>query len=252
MRGHLEFRPNPSSTADDPLHVWDVPNVEHRYVIGADVAEGLEHGDYSCAQVLDVQTGSQVAMWHGHIAPDEFADELSKMGRWYNQALIGVEANNHGLTTVTALRNLRYPAIYRDRTVDKITNRVGNRLGWYTSKTSKPLMVDDLAQALRSDELHVYDKRTIAELKTYVRDDRGRMHGSPHDDTVMALAIANQMRKFVFVPEYAQDTNDDYLSGNWWKRVARESDDPNPNWTIGGGNVRTGSRERPTGSFSVR
>lgn len=235
MRGTLEFRPNSSDTADDPLHVWAVPDPADRYVIGADVAEGLEHGDYSCAQVLSITRGSQVAMWHGHIPPDEFADELSKLGRWYGNALIGVEANNHGLTTVTALKNLRYPAIYRDRSVDQVTKKPKNRLGWYTSRTSKPLMIDELAMALKAGELGVYDKRTLAELKTYVRDERGQMHGSPHDDTVMALAIANQMRKFSFMPEYRPEP-DHYWTFDWFKRQAAEAS--KVEWHIGAGQVR--------------
>jgi hypothetical protein len=236
MIGTLDFRINLETDPHDPLRVWHYPNPEDRYVLGADVAEGLEHGDYSCAQVISIQTGIQVACWHGHIPADMFADEISKLGRWYNNALAGVEANNHGLTTLTALRNLNYRAIYRDRTVDRITNKAGVRLGWYTSKTSKPLMIDELGAALRNNELSILDAGTIAELKTYVRDERGNTHGSPHDDRVMALAIANQMRKFVFVPEYSQ-TEDDYHTGSWWKRQAREAAPP-PSWQIGSTNVR--------------
>lgn len=234
MRGTVEFRKSTVLNADDPLRVWHLPVVSHRYTIGADVAEGLEHGDYSCAQVLDVHTGDQAAVWHGHIAPDEFADELSKIGRFYGNALIGVEANNHGLTTVTALRNLRYPAIYRRRTVDRITNKAGQSLGWLTTKTSKPLMIDELAMAMKADELTLWDKGTLAELLTFVRNDRGQMQGSPHDDRVMALAIANQMRKFTFVPEYREAT-DDYLSMAWWKRQGADS---KPTAVLGGHNAR--------------
>lgn len=235
MRGTLEFRPNPSANADDPLRVWALPDPSDRYVIGADVAEGLDHGDYSCAQVLSITQGAQVAMWHGHIPPDEFADELSKLGRFYGNALIGVEANNHGLTTVTALRNLRYPAIYRRRTVDKISNKASNQLGWLTTRTSKPLMIDELAMALKAGELSVYDKRTLAELKTYVRDERGSMSGSPHDDTVMALAIANQMRKFSFMPEYRPEP-DSYWTFDWFRRQAEEAS--KVEWVIGTAQVR--------------
>jgi hypothetical protein len=46
------------------------------------------------------------------------------------------------------------------------------------------------------------DAETIAELKTFVRDGNGRMHGSPFDDRVMALAITAQMLKHAWLPEY--------------------------------------------------
>lgn len=234
MRGLLEFRPSNTANAQDPLRVWEKPNPAHRYVIGGDVAEGLDHGDYSCAQVLNVHTGGQDACWHGHIPADEFADVLADMGAWYGNALVGVESNNHGLTTVTALRNLRYPSIYRRRTVDRITNKAGQQLGWLTTKTSKPLMIDELAMAMKAEELEIRDKGTIAELLTFVRNDRGQMQGSPHDDRVMALAIANQMRKFTFAPEYHEKT-DDYLSINWWKRQGAQT---KPSMVLGGNNTR--------------
>ena len=53
------------------LIVWREPVPRHAYCVGVDTAEGLVHGDYSCAQVLDVRSGEQVAIWHGHIPPDD-------------------------------------------------------------------------------------------------------------------------------------------------------------------------------------
>jgi hypothetical protein len=42
-------------------------------------------------------------------------------------------------------------------------------------------------------------KSTIAELRTFIREQNGKMHGSPHDDRVMSLAIANQMLEVCLV-----------------------------------------------------
>ena len=44
------------------LTVWREPQGHVPYCIGVDTAEGLVHGDYSCAQVLEVRTGEQVAV----------------------------------------------------------------------------------------------------------------------------------------------------------------------------------------------
>lgn len=35
-----------------------------------------------------------------------------------------------------------------------------------------------------------------------MREGDGKMHGSPHDDRVIALAIANQMVKHAYSPQY--------------------------------------------------
>jgi|TARA_Y100000758_G_C15777589_1_gene322035 hypothetical protein len=80
-------------------------------------------------------------------------------------------------------------------------------------------MIDELSSALRNDEICLYDKHTIAELRTFVRNERGSMSGSPYDDRVMSLALANQMRKYAHAPEYVEK-EDDYWTVNWFARLA--------------------------------
>jgi hypothetical protein len=186
--------------------------------MGVDTAEGLGHGDYSVIQVLSVASGDQVGIWHGHIAPDLLAEEVDNLGRWYNNALCCVESNNHGLTTITELRHLGYPNLFRKRQLNSVNNRIGQEYGWKTTRTSKPLMIDDLSSALRNNELRIKDRHTIAELRTFVRNDKGSMGGSPYDDRVMALALANQMRKYAYEPEYAPTVND-YWTVDWFARL---------------------------------
>ena len=44
-------------------------------------------------------------MYHARVDADLFGtDVLFEMGIWYNTALVGVESNNHGLTTLNALQ----------------------------------------------------------------------------------------------------------------------------------------------------
>jgi len=205
------------------LTVWQEPERWSGYVLGVDTAEGLGHGDYSCVQVIDAKNGEQVAVWHGRIPPDELATEVYRIGLWYGNALCCVEANNHGLTTITQLRQLGYPNLYRRRSLNQTSQRVSQEFGWLTTRTSKPLMIDELAQALKNEELLLHDEYTFAELRTFTRNDRGQMSGSPHDDRVMSLALANQMRKHAFVPEYVQNV-DDTFTLDWWHRQIPKND----------------------------
>tara|TARA_B100000700_G_C14342042_1_gene533133 strand:- start:33 stop:332 length:300 start_codon:yes stop_codon:yes gene_type:complete len=78
-------------------------------------------------------------------------------------------------------------------------------------------MIDDLGMALKNEELVLHDEFTLQELRTFTRNERGTMSGSPHDDRVMALALANQMRKYAFIPEYVQEV-DDTWTFDWWRR----------------------------------
>ena len=217
--------------------VFDEPQSRHAYVMGVDTAEGLKHGDYSVIQVLDINTGEQAAIWHGHIAPDELAEEVHAVGLYYLDALCCVESNNHGLTTITELRHLGYPRLFRRRALNQVNNRVSQEYGWKTTRTSKPLMIDELGSALRNEELTLYDKHTVAELRTFVRNERGGMSGSPFDDRVMALALANQMRKYAHAPEYVEK-HDDYWTVDWFARLANSNRNEKDPFQIGANNIR--------------
>lgn len=46
------------------------------------------------------------------------------------------------------------------------------------------------------------------------------MGGSPHDDRVMAIALANQMRQYAFMPEFAPKM-DDYWTVDWFARMVK-------------------------------
>ena len=217
------------------LTVWRKPVAGSRYCLGVDTAEGLAHGDYSCVQVLDVRSGEQCATWHGHITPDEFAYEINMLGLWYRDALCCVESNNHGLTTIVQLRHLGYPNLFRKRSLNQATTKVSQEFGWKTTRTTKPLLIDDLGMALRAGELTIHDRYTLAEMRTYVRSDRGSMGGSPHDDRVMAIALANQMRQYAFMPEFAPKM-DDYWTVDWFARMVTPEE--NPDLRIGSHSVR--------------
>ena len=245
FRGDLSYvdglyRFPPSDTG--PMKVWEKPQPHAVYAIGADVAEGLEHGDYSSAHVIkitrhaeDVVRWQVVACWHGHVEPDIFADILNDIGRWYNEALIGVEANNHGNSTVTQLRRgHNYPRLYRERKVDHRRKQRTQRLGWWTDKKSKPIAIDDLRQSLR-ENLELHDMATLDELYTFVYDGKGGMEGSPHDDRVMSLAIATQMAPRVFHKDYKVEKVVGPNSIDWWVQKLEESQGllENPDFVIG-------------------
>jgi hypothetical protein len=230
----MEFRPSP----DGEFMVWAEPDVEGVYVVGADVAEGLSHGDYSSAHVIDARDHSVVAHWHGHIEPDLFGDLLAEIGWWYNGALIGVENNNHGLTTLKALQRYGYRNLYRTRRLQQRNPEATEILGWRTTAATKPLAIDELSAAIRDEDIVLTDALTIQELITFVRQANGRMNGSPHDDRVMSLAITWQMMKYVWLPEYRTEVVIPKYSLSWFERFIVNEDDGFARVPIGAHNVR--------------
>jgi hypothetical protein len=183
--------------SDGELRVWADPKPGVRYAIGADVAEGLETGDYSCAIVRELPMGEQCAEWHGHIAPDKFGHLLAELGKHFNQALVGVEANNHGLLVNTVLRDGGYSNLYVAHSLDDrgSADKETKRIGWLTTSKSKPYIIDHLSAELREGTHGIASKEVVQEMQTYVVLENGS-YGAQlncHDDRVMAYAIAGEM-----------------------------------------------------------
>ena len=175
------------------LKVWEEPVPERKYVIGADIAEGVANGDYSVATIIDIDQNKTVARWRGKVPPEDFGDVLVKLGMWYNNALVGPEVNNHGLTTVQRMRDRGYAMVYRRETgYEEITEMPTSKFGWKTTKQTKALSTNRLAMMIRERRLIDYDTDFLNEASAYMEDDRGRRNAPPggHDDTIMATAIA--------------------------------------------------------------
>lgn len=181
------------------------------YIIGADVAEGGENGDYSCIQVLDRRTCEQVAVWHGHCSPDQFASILYDIGRFFNYAYLAPERNFHGYGVVSTLRDKKYLRLYydRDKAAEVLKNQhTGHKTyGWETNGRTKPIMVQTLANYIRNKHIKINDIQTIDELITFVYDKDGHTNamGGCFDDRVMALAIALQL--YESTPIYSIEAN---------------------------------------------
>ena len=223
--GRLEYSGNRVVFSPDPngdVEIWKYPEEGKHYCIGADVAEGLITGDYSVCYVGD-DDFDICLRYRTHIDPDLFGRELVKIAKYYNEAYIGCENNNHGLTTLKAIQNEEYWNIFFTKTYDKIADTVTQKIGWSTTSRTKPLMINKLAEFIRNKWIGIKDKILIQEMFTYVIDDKGSTNAQDgcHDDTVMALAILLQVllegKGENFVPYQSEDEN--YPKPKTYKRL---------------------------------
>lgn len=216
--GYFEWENGEMSTirfVTDPkgyIEIWKHPAKDKFYCIGADVAEGVLEGDYSVG-ICGGEDFTIDAMWRGHIDPDLFGKELVKMAFYYNQAYLGVEANNHGLTTLKAIQNMEYWNIFFAKSYDKISDVITQKMGWTTTLKTKPLMIDKLAEFIREKCLGIKWMTLINECLTYVIEDNGSTNAQTgcNDDTVMATAIWLQLLLEGKGDNYKPETSD--LSG---------------------------------------
>ena len=200
------------------LQVWERPVPNREYRIGADVSEGIDVGrdtDWSVAVVLSAESMNEVAMLRVKIDPDLFAWQLASLGKWYNNAKLLVERNNHGLVTLKFLSDVHlYPDIYSEKILDERSSRSARKLGFHTTVKSKPLIIDYLKELIREDEINIKSPKVLDELQTFVNFPNGRMaaQAGSHDDCVMALAIACfGCKMFPAMPEWNKNVNRRYM-----------------------------------------
>lgn len=197
------------------LTIYRLPIAGRRYVLGADVAEGKEHGDYSAGILLDAASLEEVAQIHGHFEPDTFGDYLVDLASVY-QAELAPERNNHGHATIAAIKRRRYP---------RLIDGHDDAPGWLTNQKSKPLAIDGLAIALRDQHLTIHTEATLAELRLYQINKDGTTSAPPgyHDDRVMALSIARHVAQLP--PHTAATTK---IAGLWQTAKAATTKARNP------------------------
>ncbi len=177
------------------LRVWRAPEQGMEYFIGADVSEGLPNGDYDAASILDTE-GRQCAVLHGRWTTKEYSKKLAALGHHYNNACIAVEANNHGHAVLDALQDC-YDNLYIHRNFDAYGGPTGAKLGWQTNAKTRSIMLSALQVAIQDLLIEVNDRVFITECTTFINNGSGKYEARPgcHDDTVIANAIAWQVRQ---------------------------------------------------------
>jgi hypothetical protein len=181
----LESAPKPRKRENGRIRIYLAPEAGKKYIVGVDPAGGGIGGSYAAAQVIEKQTGLQCAELQGHWRPEELASRVAEIGSAYNQALLIVERNNHGMVVLEELlQRHKYPELFREQRKEDpgaLTTVLSKREMLASMETQVRLCVDKL----NSMEL-------LRECKTMVRDAAGyaRAASGSHDDLVMAYAIA--------------------------------------------------------------
>jgi hypothetical protein len=163
-----------------------------QYIVAVDPAGGGTQGDYSCVQVIETHGGIQCAELHGHFPPQELAARVAMLAHKYNDALVAIERNNHGHAVLAHLTMEQgYTNLYK----------TGGQLGWLTNVATRPDMLETLVTLL-SNAPHLFlSPRLLEECRTFIRHPDGSCSAAAgaHDDTVMAMAIAQKVRTEVRV-----------------------------------------------------
>ena len=164
------------------LEIWLPPLRGKEYLVAVDPAGGGSEGDYSAAQVLELETGLQCAEFAGHVGGLELAKLVTALAAEYNQAWLVVERNNHGSGVLALAETVcGYKRIHRQ----------GGQAGWLTTSISRPAVLGRLDAGLVEQPGRFQSRKLLAECRSFVRLPNGSSGARPgtHDDRVMAMAI---------------------------------------------------------------
>ncbi len=169
------------------------------FAIGGDTSG--EGSDYFTAHCIDAKTGEQVAVLKHQFDSDQYTKQMYCLGKYYRDALIGIEANFDSFP-IMELTRLGYNNQYVREAQDTYTGKTEKRFGFKTTSLTRPTAISRLIEIVREHCDTINDKDTLEELLTIIRNEKGRIEAPEggHDDQMMGLAIAHQIREQVVFP----------------------------------------------------
>lgn len=191
--GYIELHEEPRVKRD----IYGEVTHKAPYVLGGDTAGNGQ--DYFTAKVICNLDGKTAATLHKQrMDEDLYAEQLYCLGKYYHDALIGIEINYSRQPTRILDQKFGYPNMYMREKLDGLSDKVIFEHGFETTRRTKPIIIGELVELIRntgaSIEFHI---PTLKEMTTFVRKDNGSMEAleGMHDDLVMALAIAHFISK---------------------------------------------------------
>lgn len=179
-----------SDTGD--LQIRRQPASGHRYVIGVDSSGGIRR-DFSVAQVWDRDEKVCVATLRTNSTPpDQFADKVVALGRYYKYGLLVPETNGeHGGSVLAGIRARHYPHIYQRQEWDKVRMEYRDEYGFRTTSRTRNRIFDSVKKWLADDTV-IFSDETLKECEMICVDDDGRPDhlDGEHDDCVVADGVS--------------------------------------------------------------
>lgn len=176
-----------------PVRILKHPEAGRPYVLGGDTAG--TGSDFFAGQMIDNVTGQQVAVIHHQMGERMFGEQAWCLGMYYNEALIGLETN-YSTYPEMVIEELGYKKLYVRERYDNYTGKTAKAFGFDTNTATRPVLVDNLKDVVKTAIETVTDYETLGEMLTFVYDDNWKPQAEQgeHDDLVMALGIAHIIR----------------------------------------------------------
>ena len=166
------------------------------YSLGGDTAGTGK--DYFTGKVICNLDDKTVATLHKqYIDEDLYAEQMYCLGKYYHDALIGIEINYSRQPTRILQKKYNYPNLYMRERLDGASDRSVMDYGFETTTRTKPIIIGELVELMRNNPYIEEDIPTLKEMTTFVKKENGKLEAIDgcHDDLVMAKAIAHFISK---------------------------------------------------------
>lgn len=190
----------------NPLHVPQM---------GVDVSEGIG-GDASVLSITNQNTGEELAFWQGQLSPDLLVEKALRLLKHINKNLkrktyLVPEINGLGVAFITHIKK-RYSNIYKREVFLKQSRERKQVLGWKTSTSTKPLLINNHVDLLRNGKIIIHTPEVLEQMKTFVYTDDAKKSGMGadpgfHDDAVIGHALSCFFDKPTLMRLLSTETN---------------------------------------------
>ena len=172
-RSLITFEPH---HGDAGLALFHLPNPARSYVVGVDAASGKVDIKASNLSAIFLEQFYEspnftrvVCDFTCQMPIEEFAYHLVLLCRFYNDAFMCVEDNNHGAALIQAIFKIfHYSNLYRRYTFNKLIEGFSDAIGWHTSASTRPILLDSFEKAVRCGDTELSSQALVSEGRTFV------------------------------------------------------------------------------------
>lgn len=180
--------------------------IEHgeKIVVAVDTASGLN--DYVAVHFLSKTNIDIPWVYHSKQTITEATNKIADaLNRIYDitgkRPVVAYERNNGGafeMDRLASMNRLNKYEVFKMPEYGKVDAGTSIRLGWDTNTATRPIMLQELKEAIDNGVIRIYDRETINEMFSFVVVQttsawKAQAEKNSHDDLVMSLAIAWQL-----------------------------------------------------------
>ena len=179
------------------VQIWKEPEPDEPYMVVADPSSGVEdeeqERDPAGIIVVGRRSRCVVARYNGYIIAGELGRLSVHLAKLYNRALLVWERNSgYGEAFYQGIGE--YGNVYIEHHLDSRGIPLADRLGWYTTATTRGTLIGALQKALATDgSLYLWSEEAVESLSNVVfKRDGIRMEAGAgsHDEDMIILGIA--------------------------------------------------------------